>query len=63
MFFSALTMSEPMSGGLRELCLYDNERERKSRRDRVREEGRGQYVFLNEQLKAETVQQSYTVSQ
>lgn len=30
-FFSALTMSEPMSGGLRALCLCDNEGEKRER--------------------------------
>lgn len=47
--FPALTINEPMSRGLREPCLYDNE----NRGGQSEGGGGGCYGFLNE--KAETV--------
>lgn len=41
-----------MSAGLKELCLCDNEGERKSRRDK---EGAGPYVFWMSDFKAESL--------
>lgn len=39
--FPALTMSEPMRRGLRELSLYDNEGERKSKEEQSERGGGG----------------------